>query len=742
MSVCIFTEPYKLTQYAPEAPWDEHEIYCIFEQTIRQLANLAHTDDASKEHYNSYLRILHLLAKVRIGIVLVDMARNAGNVSMMKQHLSNAGQHANDNDDDDDGSMSSSSHEPSPTSRKNRRQEEQDNHDDENPLELLCELFHTLLQSLRNTHAPIVAENVQQIVSHCIEEYEGGRTTPLPLMEEILICVGQARVLVYDLSKASATTSTKNTTKKGLANANARHVPFQEVPNPAHVVAIHIIRKHLDNLSIPVSNLLNGILNAEPHIVQNSNILAIAEGEPPRNNNNKLQQPGGSSTNSNGVDVWEIIYQLGRHTPKILTTVMGTVAMCLDSPDAAQRLQAVQLLGRLFYAHRSNLATTYANIFRRWLTRCHDAHPPIRLLMVRSIVNMLAGENNTHNKQILQEADHALVFILQCDSHDETRLRMLHDVCDYIFEHNKQERPVSIELVQVSISVQRAVPMRIYKYKKHFDFGWTFYKIKNTHTTALLLRIYQAVGSRVQSKTPTERQSCLTALSQIYARHYTFELLKEIHHATAAGNADDGQRDEDDHLELISRVLHENCRNADVFSTSSTTTKTQEMAAASRENEKFKWIASRIFECMFFSDNVDSGMRQRLVAVVDTVILGNSSKKNGTKCLTPTARAVGLAIIVDSLRKPGESVWGSHDTSNAYKWMVAFLQTRAVLQKAFMRYLDARNKVKEYRAGTCFLIKICIYSCPSISFYRFLHFKPYYQGRKTLWLQIQLQWIC
>ena len=60
--------------YAPNAPWSSDQTFDIFRQTIRQLANLAHTTaPAQGNHYHQYLRILELLAEVKIGVLLVDL---------------------------------------------------------------------------------------------------------------------------------------------------------------------------------------------------------------------------------------------------------------------------------------------------------------------------------------------------------------------------------------------------------------------------------------------------------------------------------------------------------------------------------------------------------------------------------------------------------------------------------------------------------------------------------------------
>lgn len=86
------------TVYAPEAPWNELETIDIFKQTIRQLANLAHStggdsrgksttdlssssSSSSGPHFYQYYRILELLAEVKIAVVLVDLSKKNDDIS-------------------------------------------------------------------------------------------------------------------------------------------------------------------------------------------------------------------------------------------------------------------------------------------------------------------------------------------------------------------------------------------------------------------------------------------------------------------------------------------------------------------------------------------------------------------------------------------------------------------------------------------------------------------------------------
>lgn len=134
------------TIYAPDAPWDQPETLNIFRQTIRQLANLAHTTSPSQPNFRLYLRLLELLAEVKIGVVLVD--------------LNKAG--------DEDTS--------------------------EEALQVLAELFRTVLQSIRNDHPHEIFEMATKTITGCLEEYYEGSFIPIPLLDELLICIGKGKL--------------------------------------------------------------------------------------------------------------------------------------------------------------------------------------------------------------------------------------------------------------------------------------------------------------------------------------------------------------------------------------------------------------------------------------------------------------------------------------------------------------------------------------------------------------------
>ena len=175
--------------------------------------------------------------------------------------------------------------------------------------------------------------------------------------------------------------------------------------------------------------------------------------------------------------------------------------------------------------------------------------------------------------------------------------------------------------------------------------------------------LLRAIGNRVSSKNKKEHKDAVTGLAQIYHKHYLRRKLKYVQEG--------GEDVSIDEILEVWRGEHE-----------------------PEEAEKLAWIPQRVFECVSYNDNSDPEMRNRVFQIVDDVLLGTAKKDSGCggggSALTPTSRAVGLALIVSSLK----------DKENAYKWMCALFAQRSRLQKALGEYLDARSKARECEAGS------------------------------------------
>ena len=198
--------------------------------------------------------------------------------------------------------------------------------------------------------------------------------------------------------------------------------------------------------------------------------------------------------------------------------------------------------------------------------------------------------------------------------------------------------------LQTMISADPDVNVRISAIHQVCDLA---YKSPHLITSTGLLR---AVGDRVSSKTKTERKDSLTGLAQIYHKHY---ILPKLKHVESGGD--------DCAIEIVMDALHKG--DSEVL------------------DDRYGWIAAKVFECASFWDDVE--MRNRVIQIVDDIFLGRST-------LSGTSRAVGLAIIIDSLNKP----------SNANAWMGKLLSQRAALQIALRKYIDARSVVRRCKPGT------------------------------------------
>lgn len=133
---------FPIPKYAPEAPWPEEDILLIFEQAVRQFANLANTKP-SQPSFGSYLSMFEEFSEVRIALVLVELDK------------------------------------------------EQANRD--NPMvRLLGELVHTVLNCLRPHHPTAISDYAVRIVVGILEEYDvGPMSTPLPILEQVLLAIAQ-----------------------------------------------------------------------------------------------------------------------------------------------------------------------------------------------------------------------------------------------------------------------------------------------------------------------------------------------------------------------------------------------------------------------------------------------------------------------------------------------------------------------------------------------------------------------
>ena len=525
------------TVYAPDAPWSTKEVLEIFRQTIRQLANLAHTTHRNSPHFNDYERILDLLAQVKIAVILVEMTK------------------------EDEGR--------------------------EEALPVLSDLFKTLLQSVRKEHPLQISELIQQTLCGCLEEYNDGITLPVPLLDELLVCIGQgSRVLVVNPAKALN-----------------KHQPLVEQSNPSFLVASSVIRSSVDRLATPIAAHLNGLLNTDPRLIVESCIST----QPTKELGKPITQDQDVSA-----DVFNIIYELHRVAPMILTTVIGTLANFLESTQPEQRRWVVDLLGCLF-EQQPKFAQQFRPCFRRWVERAKDKTPEIRKVMVQRLLKQIVGCKGEHSS-ISEETQAALQGMLVDDPDPQIRLACIHGICDQAY----------------------ADPSAV--------------------SADLLLSVGHKTGTRHKQ----ERKDALTGLVQTYFQHYVLQRLDKVLH---------GGHD------VSVKVIQETLEDTKLFK-------------PPQENYciKYEWIPNKVFEAASFQDDADLNMR--VWQAMDDMLLG--SELSSKRTLTSTARAVGLAMIVDNLEE------------NALAWLGGMLRDRAKLQQKLTDYMDARALIRGHQPGTSF----------------------------------------
>lgn len=583
-------------------PWDNDDILTIFRQITRQLGNLAHTT-ADAPIYRRYAYILEKLANVRIACLLVDLAQ------MECDDMAS---------DDSTGDI-------------NQIKSPVESND---ALEVLVELVHTLLSSVRREHSLDLLELVNLTICGCLEYHSAqGIPIPIPLLDELLHAIGQGRT-TWILAANAFSVRTKKT----------QQLPQIEVPNPTYQVAAKVIRTLLNKLATPIADLLNGVLNGEQHVIDQTTIQYLdAEQDNDQNDTN----------NSSECEINNIIVELHLVAPSTLTTVIGTISPGLRSTSSKQRLQVTQLLGRLFTAVNSSneLHDKYGPVFREWLGRHLDVDVEIRMCMVQHCMTVLKAitdknSNSTIDSDIAVALAEALKQLTTQDQAYDVRSSAVRKICD-----------------------------------------WAYQQQGGTAVTAMLL---QAVGTRVRSKNKHERKDAVTGLAHIYCRQWIEPQLKAI--------VDGG---DDCDIEIIIKTLHEMCNLQLTPSPRSHKHGHHNQTEEWKDNleEHFAWIPSTVFECACYSDQVDTDMRSRVYQILDESLLG--------KKLTPTAQAVAMTAVIDSLVEQGTGAQslltasGNHSTS--LKFLQQLLSTRSALQKAVSQYIDTRSEVRNLGAGMFFI---------------------------------------
>ena len=218
--------------------------------------------------------------------------------------------------------------------------------------------------------------NAVAAIAACVDEFES--TIPTPLLDELLMCVARG-------PNPQGSDSTESVTAV-----------------PSYMCAYNVIKRCEDRLSFPIASLMNGLLNGDTRVMNETQISQDA--------------------------VWGIVFEIHRIAPSVLTTVIGNVAAALQVEEAERRLRVVKLLGRLFYAQTSDVGVKFASCFKEWCKRVNDVEVTIRKQMARCLVKIL------ENKPELRVAATDSLIVMLSDPITDIRLEVVHNICDLASE--------------------------------------------------------------------------------------------------------------------------------------------------------------------------------------------------------------------------------------------------------------------------------------------------------------------
>lgn len=637
-----------LAIYAPECPWNATTLCRLFATVCRQVGNLSHCTASSaagaSADYVLYARILELLAHVKIGVVLVELATEC------KDQVPQDDDGNHDGDDSDDiasfGSSSSSSNtgdSGSGSSHTTRRPVwyTQLNKPDpiEAPLTLLVRFFRTLLQSVRREHNHTVQTQIVQALTACLEEYNPtGLTVPIPVLDELL------------LSLATGPT-TKIIDPAAAANTKKPVVRQITVENPTFTAAAKCLQKTVARLVTPTASLLAGLLQADPYTVSQSSIAA---------------DPAQAFS---GTDVWSVVRYLHRVAPAILTAVWGAVQDALVHPDADQRLAAVQLVG---YTLQARPSADNLELLQAWWQRQHDVNPNVRQALCQPCLTLTAhwaaqeeqaATLSTLQTEALNNSCRVVTSLVVSDTTPAVRLAAIHAVCEALY--------------------RQSVPP-----------AWA---------TPLL----QAIGKRVSARPLAERQDALTGLVKLYEKNYMRVVLvvsPEHNNNLLQGLIPDllesraplvtlkknlWSSHQDTSTPKRRRDENDKIVNNDEDNTSTTA-------------NPYQWIPQALCCAVSFAD-----MRSRVVQLVDEGLIPRNVTDTAVRAIGVAHVLQSLQDDNDNDSSDCATWIDVKDASAAMRFLVKLLRSKAALQEQLGLYLAERQvwrklpKGKFYNAHTC-----------------------------------------
>jgi len=323
--------------------------------------------------------------------------------------------------------------------------------------------------------------------------------------------------------------------------------------------------------------------------------------------------------------------------------------------------------------------------------RSSDHDEGIRLVMVKYLVLILGQK--WREEVLCEEATDALVGVIRSDPCVEVRLAGIHQICDLVHSQEGGAGGGSAGMIDASEGEKGTLTS------------------DNTGGNGAFIssRLLEAVGNRVSSKHKIERRNSVTGLAHIFYRRHILDTLKLVQ---CGGDDCD--------ITVIMNIIHETCAFGLSLESKGTRGGRPSSSGTGRgntvydekdkeldKNEKYKFIPRLVFESACFTDATDPDMRNRVIQIVDDVLLGtgnaNPKSQDGgvsKEPLTLTSRAVGLAIIINSLQAFDRKGTIGTDNSNAFKWMRSLLCQRAHLQYAVSSYVKARSATERCTQGS------------------------------------------
>lgn len=549
-------------------------------------------------------------------------------------------------------------------SQTSSQEHDHDGPSSEDALECLREFVEVLLHCVHIDHSVEIRAHAADAISACVEEFEGG--VPIPIMDELLKCIGAGSVIdvtnpeFVKVSAKIANAKRKKDKKGASIKLPSRHI---SQTNPSYLVAKKVISTTLDKISTPIANLLNGLLDGNPNVIKDSDIECDPPIEKTLQKGNVVDALGNGEEDQDEsardtADVWTIVYELHKVEPSILTTVIGTIAAGLTHSDMNKRLRVTRLLGRLFYSRSSNIGLDFHACFLQWVRRHKDPEVSIRELMVRYLLDFL--RNKSSSSKLCEEATNALVYMTEKDPSVEVKLQCIAGICELLFHDDSEYSSIS--------SKQPVVSNKLIK----------------------------AVGNRIQSKQKKERMDSITGLVKIFHRHYITTKLKDVE--LGGDDCDIG---------VISDIINESCDMTPYIShpekhARGKKNKKRSLSSNTFDSKsddidsKYGFIPSLLFKCA--SHKTDQPLKNRILTLMDDVLFGaetivrdSKGKKSVRKDLSPTSRAVGLTMIINSLQNSSDDIEGRGENI-ALTWLRHILNDRAILQKQIRLYIDAKAK--------------------------------------------------